>query len=111
MRHCRLRSRTGLLAAGLALLAGVAISGADAGAPEVSTREATALGTNAMSLNGTVHPHGLPTTYYFEYGPTTAYGSRTASRPLPPRLAAHYHESWDEGTGGWETWLKATHSS
>ena len=29
---------------------------------------------------------------------------------FPPRLAAYYHESWDSGTGGWETWLKATHS-
>ena len=105
-----MHSRTALLAAGFALLAGVAGWGLAAGAPEISTRDATELGTNAMSLNGTVHPHGLPTTYYFEYGPTTAYGSKTASRPLPPRLAAYYHESWDSGTGGWETWLKATHS-
>jgi hypothetical protein len=99
------------LAAGLALLAGMARPGADAGAPEVSTREATALGTTAMSMNGTVHPRGLPTTYYFEYGPTTAYGFKTAARPLPARLTAYYHESWDEGLGGWETWLQATHSA
>ena len=31
-------------------------------------------------LNGTVSPDGLTTTYYFEYGTTTAYGLATASR-------------------------------
>lgn len=30
------------------------------------------------TLRGTVNPEGRPTKYYFEYGPTTAYGSRTA---------------------------------
>jgi hypothetical protein len=54
-----------------------------------------------MTLNGRVHPHGQYTTYYFEYGPTATYGNRTAASPLPPRLAAHYLESWDENTGGW----------
>src|SRR3954454_24351458 len=77
--------------------------------PTVATRPATALGLNALTANGTAHPHGLATTYYFEYGPTTAYGSRTAPLPLPPRLAAHYHESWDEGFGGWASWLKRSH--
>src|SRR5262245_30318290 len=74
--------------------------------PTVATRPATALGLSALTANGTIHPHGLATTYYFEYGPTAAYGSRTATLPLPPRLAAHYHESWDEGFGGWASWLK-----
>src|SRR5262249_10135503 len=55
--------------------------------PTVTTRSASALGRAAMTVNGSIHPHGLPTTYYFEYGPTTAYGSKTAVAPLPPRLA------------------------
>ena len=29
------------------------------------------------TLTGQVNPHGAPTTYYFQYGTTTAYGSRT----------------------------------
>lgn len=72
--------------------------------PTVSTRSASLLGTDAMTVNGSIHPHGLATTYYFEYGPTTAYGSKTAVKPLPPRLAAYYHESWDANTGGWAGW-------
>jgi hypothetical protein len=77
---------------------------ADARAPAVVTRSASALGLDAITVNGSVHPHGLHTRYYFEYGPTTAYGARTEPVALPPRLAAHYHESWDEGTGGWASW-------
>jgi hypothetical protein len=57
-----------------------------------------------MTVDGSVHAHGVYTTYRFEYGPTTAYGSATASVPLPARLAAFYHETWDEGTGSWQTW-------
>lgn len=79
--------------------------GADAAkAPTVTTRPATPLGIDAMSVNGSIQPYGLATTYYFEYGPTTAYGSKTAMVPLPPRLAAFYRESWDENAGGWASW-------
>lgn len=73
-------------------------------APTVTTHSASLLGTDALTVNGSIHPHGLATTCYFEYGPTTAYGSKTAVKPLPPRLAAYYHESWDTGTGGWASW-------
>ena len=77
--------------------------------PTVATLSASALGTSAMTVNGSVHPHGKHTTYYFEYGSSTEYGSKTDARPLPPRLAAYYHETWDEGMGGWYTWLKDEH--
>src|SRR5262249_54437320 len=56
------------------------------------------------TVNGSIHPHGLATSYHFEYGPTEGYGSKTAPKGLPPRLAAFYHESWDEGDGGWGSW-------
>ena len=39
-------------------------------------------GTSAM-LNGTVQPHGLATTYFFQYGPTVAYASQSAPESLP----------------------------
>lgn len=92
----------------LVILAG-SVAVADAQAPTVVTNPATPLGQTAMSVNGTIHPHGIHTTYHFEYGPTTAYGSKTPATTLPPRLAAFYQENWDEGMGGWESWLKASH--
>jgi hypothetical protein len=49
-----------------------------AGAPRVTTDAATALSSTGATLNGTVNPNGNATTYYFEYGPTTAYGTKTA---------------------------------
>jgi hypothetical protein len=45
----------------------------------VSTGNASHVhGTSAL-LSGRVNPRGLETTYFFEYGPTTAYGLHTAT--------------------------------
>ena len=77
--------------------------------PTVTTRSASALGNTAMTANGSIHPHGKHTTYYFDYGTSKEYGFRTEPRPLPPRLAAYYYESWDEGLGSWSSWLKHEH--
>jgi hypothetical protein len=74
--------------------------------PTVTTGSVTTLGTDGMTVNGSIHPRGVATSYYFEYGPTAAYGHKTPARPLPPRLAAFYHETWDEGAGGWDSWSK-----
>jgi hypothetical protein len=63
---------------------------------------------NAATVNGTVHPHALPTRYWFEFGPTTDYGSQTAVHDVPPRLAAHYMETWDRGHGGWSGGMTGT---
>ncbi|MCL4442611.1 MAG: efflux RND transporter periplasmic adaptor subunit [Actinobacteria bacterium] len=46
-------------------------------APTVNTGAATALMTTSTSLNGTVNPNGVSTSYYFEYGTSTSYGSNT----------------------------------
>jgi hypothetical protein len=46
-------------------------------APTVSTRPARVSGTSVL-LEATVNPHTLATTYYFQYGPTNAYGQQTA---------------------------------
>jgi hypothetical protein len=46
-------------------------------APAVSTRPASQLGDTSATLNGYLSPNGLETKTYFEYGPTTAYGSKT----------------------------------
>src|SRR5258708_1118537 len=88
---------TGCLALLLAMLAGaLSLAQPAAEAPTVVTRLATPWGNDGLTVNGSIHPHGLPTTYYFEYGPTAGYGRKTTVRPLPPRLAAHYRESWSD---------------
>jgi hypothetical protein len=50
---------------------------AQAAVPGVSTGGANGITANAAKLHGAVNPQGLPTTYYFEYGTTRRYGSRT----------------------------------
>lgn len=47
--------------------------------PDVTTGEATSIGFTTAQLNGTINPNGSATTYYFEYGTTTAYGISTSS--------------------------------
>ena len=72
--------------------------------PEVVTYPATSLGLSAFSANGRVQPHGQATSYYFEYGTTTTYGQHTTTKAVPPRLTAHYRESWDAGLGSLARW-------
>ena len=69
---------------------------------EVETRSAAPLGTSALTATGRIQPHGLPTKYWFEFGPTPSYGQTSAPQPLAPKLAAFYHESWDAGPAGWQ---------
>jgi hypothetical protein len=47
--------------------------------PTVTTGSVTSVTSSSATLNGTVNPNGLSTTYYFNYGTTTSYGSTTAS--------------------------------
>jgi hypothetical protein len=45
--------------------------------PSVTTGSATSVGETSGTLNGSVDPNGSTTTYHFEYGPTTSYGSQS----------------------------------
>ena len=63
--------------------------GADAtfattGAPAVATGPVTftTLTLTSARVNGTVNPHGLTTTWWFEYGRTPSYGFRTTELTL-----------------------------
>jgi plastocyanin len=47
------------------------------GAPSATTGLATALTETAATLNGTVDPDGLATTYLFEWGTSSSYGNTT----------------------------------
>lgn len=51
-----------------------------AGAPVATTGRATSIGSTSARLNGTVNPNGQATRWWFEYGTSTAYGSRTSTR-------------------------------
>jgi YVTN family beta-propeller protein len=50
------------------------------GPPAVITYPATAIASFSATLNGSLDPHGLTTTVYFQYGATTSYGSTTVAR-------------------------------
>jgi len=48
-------------------------------APNVTTSPASSVTTSGAKLNGTVNANGQPTSWEFEYGTTTSYGSASAS--------------------------------
>ena len=48
-------------------------------APQAATASATAVTQSGAELAGSVDPEGTPTSYSFQYGTTTAYGSATAA--------------------------------
>lgn len=48
------------------------------GKPTVETKTATSIGENGATLNGMANPRGASTKYYFEYGTTLSYGSKTS---------------------------------
>jgi hypothetical protein len=52
-------------------------TGMASGKPTAITKAATFVTWATARLNGTVNPNGLLTTFYWEYGTTTAYGKKT----------------------------------
>src|SRR5687767_84948 len=50
---------------------------AQAAQPAANTRAAANVTQTSARLQGTVDPNNEPTTWYFEYGTTTTYGTRT----------------------------------
>jgi hypothetical protein len=80
--------RKSLLAVPLAVIAGalIALSGSSATAPKataatvaptVTTGYALGTASTAEKVLGIVNPNGQATSYYFQYGPDTNYGSST----------------------------------
>ena len=57
-------------------------------APSASTMPATSVSSSGATLDGSVNPNGLATTYYFEYGTSTSYGSTTTSSSAGSGTAA-----------------------
>jgi hypothetical protein len=56
--------------------------------PGVATGPAVSRTLDAVTLTGLVDPRGSPTTYYFQFGPSAAYGLQTAPTLLPGTRAA-----------------------
>ncbi|WP_445151687.1 hypothetical protein [Baekduia sp. Peel2402] len=52
--------------------------------PNVQTGAAASITTSSAELTGTIDTYGGQTTYHFEYGPTTAYGSRVPAGDESP---------------------------
>jgi hypothetical protein len=48
------------------------------GPPVVITNPATLIASYSAALHGSVDPHGLTTSFHFQYGTTTSYGHTTA---------------------------------
>jgi hypothetical protein len=73
------RIRRGTFAALVALALALAVPALAAAAtkPGVSTGGASKVTITTATLNGKVNPHAAATTYFFQYGTTLAYGSRT----------------------------------
>ncbi len=51
-----------------------------AGAPSAVTGSPSSVSTSTARLNGTVNPNGQTTSWYFEYGTSTSYGTKTSVR-------------------------------
>lgn len=68
----------GLLAVAIASAGNATPASAAASAPTVTNGSPSDLGQSSATLSGTVNPNGQSTTYFFEYGTTTAYGTQTS---------------------------------
>jgi hypothetical protein len=45
----------------------------------VSTGSAGGITANSATVNGTINPNGLDSSYVFQYGPTASYGSTSGT--------------------------------
>lgn len=78
-----LRVLTVLTASALALALALPLSSQAAGSasapakPSASTGSVGRVTGSSATLEGSVNPHTLTTTYYFKYGPTVTYGQQT----------------------------------
>ena len=77
--YYRLRAYNGAGASGNSNIVNVTTLTAT-GSPVVYTNPATLTASFSATLNGSVDPHGLTTTVYFEYGTTTGYGQTTPNQ-------------------------------
>jgi hypothetical protein len=100
----------GAIRRGVAVLIGVvvlAVAGtawADGGRPDVSATSYSDVTSSSAVVRAIVHPKGNNTTYLFEYGPTTAYGSQTAATPVVTQDSAQPVSTTVTGLQGFTTY-------
>ena len=85
MRH-RPAALAIVLAATIMLIlvpAGYAVRTVKVGPPIVATGGVSHAQATSATLLGAINPRGAATTYFFQYGPTTAYGKQTTPASLP----------------------------
>src|SRR6476661_10814509 len=63
-----------------ALTVGLLAGSAQAASPAAVTGNVSNLSTTSARLNGSVDPNGESTGWYFEFGTTTSYGTKTATQ-------------------------------
>jgi hypothetical protein len=51
--------------------------------PEAATGPSQVTSATTATVTGVINPHGQSTTYYFQFGPTTAYGANTGVAAVP----------------------------
>src|SRR4249919_1704088 len=71
--------RRSLIVIAAVLVAASVALGAVAAAPTAITGSVSSVGGTSATVNGTVNPGGVATDWWFEYGTSTAYGSKTAT--------------------------------
>ncbi len=64
---------------GVVYVIGTTTGGGAGQAPAVTTNAASGVTSSAATLNGSVNPEGQSTTYKFDYGTSTSYGSSVPS--------------------------------
>src|SRR4051812_3790541 len=74
------RNRSYLLAVAVVALVLALPAAVAAASPGATTRAASGVTATTATLNGTVDPNKQDTTYHFDYGKTTAYGSSTPAQ-------------------------------
>ena len=74
--------------AALSIAPATAIARYRAHAPSVTTGSASGVGSSSATVNGTVNPNHSSTTYRFQYGTSSAYGSSTANVTIPSGTSA-----------------------
>jgi hypothetical protein len=77
------------LSAAIAIAAVFVHEAGAASAPTATTGAASNATTSSATVSGTVNPAGQSTTYSFQYGTTTAYGSQTSAQSAGADTADH----------------------